>query len=565
MDPTPQPQPSKFPRVEVLPDPARRWLPASAAQAAALDCPADILLMGGSLGSLKTSTMLVDLIQERDYPTMRSYFFRRTYSEMEGGDGAIDQSQRIFRDAETQLFLQSGATAEYNASSHTWKWPSGAEFYFRHAQHEKDIYQYQGHAMSALAIDEVTHWPEKMVKYLVTRNRSTDPNILTRVRFGTNPGNIGNKWCKHVFFGGVCPHCHPNQVPEPGVPRKGARWLDGQPLSIVLDNGEKVDLSVAYVLSSVRDHAMYPKEYLARIKMQSPATAKALLEGCWDIFEGQFFDVFEPNRGANLVDPKPGEGPMVMPRSQIGEQWWWPAWVASDYGFSISVSAAHMALHQPPSPGFPRGRVFIVDEVECQETAKNFADLLLKRWVLGDDGKPIERRWMPWFLSPDSFREIGIGFTLAGQMNEVLRPYGVQFNRADNDRVGGAMKMYSGFETGELVICAECPKLIAAIESRTHDEKNENDVKKISGESDDDQYDSARYLYKSFETARAVKAPTALRVQERIAEEWAKDPTTAMFNAQKVREEEKAKDKPQFYGGSSARRRIQEFERNRRG
>jgi hypothetical protein len=169
--------------------------------------------------------------------------------------------------------------------------------------------------------------------------------------------------------------------------------------------------------------------------MQSPATAKALLEGCWDIFEGQFFDVFEPDRGIRLEDPKPGTGPMVMSRKQIGEQWWWPRWVGSDYGFSISVSAAHLALHQPQTPEWPRGRVFIVDEIDCQETAKNFASLLLKRWVLGDDGKPIEQRWMPWYLSPDSFREIGVPFTLAAQMNETLRPYGVQFQKADNDRV----------------------------------------------------------------------------------------------------------------------------------
>jgi hypothetical protein len=207
--------------VQVLPDPARRWLktprppgyvgwwPESGAQEAALNCPADILLMGGSLGSLKTSTMLVDLIQERNSPTMRAYFFRRTYSEMEGGDGAIDQSQTLFPQAITDLMVQTGARASYNGSAHTWTWPSGAEFYFRHAQHEKDIYQYQGHAMSALGIDEVTHWPEKMVKYLVTRNRCTDPNMTVRVRFGTNPGNVGNKWCKHVFFAGVCPHCHP--------------------------------------------------------------------------------------------------------------------------------------------------------------------------------------------------------------------------------------------------------------------------------------------------------------------------------------------------------------------
>jgi hypothetical protein len=98
------------------------------------------------------------------FRTMGSYFFRRTYKELEGGDGAIDQAYRIFS--------QTGALG-YNQSTHTWHWPSGAEFYFQHAQHEKDVYPYQGRAMSFLGIDESTHWPEKMVRYLITRNRST--------------------------------------------------------------------------------------------------------------------------------------------------------------------------------------------------------------------------------------------------------------------------------------------------------------------------------------------------------------------------------------------------------
>ena len=43
---------------------AYRWKPATAAQRAALDSEADILLFGGSAGSLKTETMLMDAVQE---------------------------------------------------------------------------------------------------------------------------------------------------------------------------------------------------------------------------------------------------------------------------------------------------------------------------------------------------------------------------------------------------------------------------------------------------------------------------------------------------------------------
>lgn len=488
--------------------------------------------------------MLMDLIQERDYPTMRSYFFRRTYKELEGGDGAIDQSYR--------LFSQTGAV--YNQGSHTWRWPgSGAEFYFRHAQHEKDVYPYQGHAMSALAIDESTHWPEKMIRYLITRNRSTDPDIKVRVRLGTNPGNVGHKWHQKLFLGGCCPHCEPqNAAPQWQWNGSGLRWdgawpSDGQKLEIEI-NGQKVRLSIACILSSVRDHQMYSNEYQARLKMQSAATAKALLEGCWKIFEGQYFDVWEPNRDGK---------PMVMPRRELNEQWWWPRWVGSDYGFTISIGAAHLLVHIPQTSEFPKGRIAVVEEFGCQETASNFARLLLKQWVLGTDGKPIEQRWMPWYLSPDSFRETGVGFTLAGQMNAELEKFGMHFNRADNDRVGGAMKMYTGFDSGELIVCSECPKTIEAIESRVHDPDKENDVLKISGEDLDDYYDSVRYAVKSWETARAVKIPRDVQVAEVLGDLPMTNPTAAIYKYSQFLEKEKAQNGSATYGGS-ARRRMEE-------
>jgi len=52
-----------------------------------------------------------------------------------------------------------------------------------------------------------------------------------------------------------------------------------------------------------------------------------------------------------------------------------------------------------------------------------------------------------------------------------------------------------------------------------------------------------------------------------VKSQWATDPTAAMFTANKIMEEEKAKTRPQFYSriGSAARREIQAWERSRRG
>src|SRR5579872_3796535 len=194
--------------IQIMPDPVRGWLarnpkpsgalfwPVTDEQGSALDSTADILLLGGSAGSLKTSTILADLIQERDYSFMSSYFFRRTFPELEE---AIEQAYR--------LFPQTGG--KYNSTDHSWHWASGATFRFRHLSHEKHLWENQGKSMSAIGVDESTHIPLEWIRYLVTRNRSTDPDLKIRVRLGTNPGNISSKEHMKMFFNGVCPHCEP--------------------------------------------------------------------------------------------------------------------------------------------------------------------------------------------------------------------------------------------------------------------------------------------------------------------------------------------------------------------
>jgi hypothetical protein len=153
--------------IEVLPDPVRGWLarkenqkpqdarfwPATDQQGAALDCDADILLLGGSAGSLKTSTILADLIQEREYPRMNSYFFRKTYPELED---AMQQAM--------DLFPQTGARSRDDGREYVW--PSGAHFRFRHLSHEKNLFENQGKAMTAIGVDESTHLPLDWIRYI---------------------------------------------------------------------------------------------------------------------------------------------------------------------------------------------------------------------------------------------------------------------------------------------------------------------------------------------------------------------------------------------------------------
>ena len=74
-------------------DTSYRWMPATAAQKAALDSEADILLFGGSAGSLKTETMLMDAVQEFENPNLRAIVFRSSFVEM---TDIIDKTRRLY-------------------------------------------------------------------------------------------------------------------------------------------------------------------------------------------------------------------------------------------------------------------------------------------------------------------------------------------------------------------------------------------------------------------------------------------------------------------------------------
>lgn len=463
--------------IESLPDPVRGWLernpkngakkfwPVTDQQGAALDCPADILLLGGSAGSLKTSTILVDLITERDYSRMNSYFFRKTYPELE------EAMQQAY-----DLFPQTGATSRDNGRE--WQWPSGAHFRFRHLSHEKNLYENQGKAMSAIGIDESTHLPMEWIRYLVTRNRSVDSNLSIRLRLGTNPGNISSKDHQVMFFNGVCPHCEPEKAPPQGVPRTGGFWHDGRPLR---DEEAGVDLSIAYILSSVRDHNLLGAQYVARLKMQKPATAKALLAGCWRLFEGLYFDIWDYNT-------------MVVPIQKIPQEWWQSWWVGADYGYSGSIAAAGLYTRTPDGVIYKVAEHPVGDPVYglqnvTRENVRTFARSVYESFAKKRTGQEQARNIEAMYLGPDSWNDRGDEHTLAGQMNEELESHGLEFIKANNDRAGGAQLLYTMLESGALKISDGCPNTIAAIESRIHDEDEPVKIKKVSTDPLDDVID----------------------------------------------------------------------------
>lgn len=427
------------------------WQPKSDPQRAFLDSPADVLLFGGSAGGLKSESVLVDAAAMYDSPGYHAVIFRRTFPELQQ---LMDRSK--------ELYSNLGAT--FNISEKIWRWDWGSTVEFKYLEKDDDIYKRQGFEFTASYFDESTHFLEKQVRYIIQSRMRSKHGLRLKVRLATNPGNRGAPWHKKVFLGPKCPHCilkaggkFPKTSRKPYQLYTDASWMDGVPLG----------LSTMFIPSKVTDHSIFGVaggSYAKRLRGLPLAFQQALLEGCWDAFEGQYFDCFDYNchtmKHQNIEK-------LMKP--------WWPKWVSIDYGFAHATVAYLWTMD-------PEGHVYTLSEyIIHRRKATDVALDLQKLW--GDN------RIKAWYLSPDAFRHDGTDdFSRAEMMS---RATGIGFDEAYNERISGAMLMYQLLQDFKWHISDSCELLIASIPSRIHDEeKKAEDVLKVDSEDEDDAYDS---------------------------------------------------------------------------
>lgn len=572
-----------------------RWEAKTYAQWKALDSEARISLFGGAAGALKTFTLLADAIKEYRNPNFHGVIFRESYPQL-----ALD----VIRKSHS-LYPLHPYYGDYNKTDKTWRFPSNAaemsddnnlidiasgklkpiytdghcaRLLFRYMANDDDVYDYQGAEFSFIGFDESTHHTEWQIRYLLSRLRSTDPTLQLRMRLATNPGGPGHDFHLKLFLGGVCPHCQPNspKAKEPYEIYDDGCWSDGTPLSQMGDDGQMQYVTTQFIPGNVSDHELFGKgneSYKANLRLQRPATAKALLAGCWSIFEGQYFTCWDEARGTvrnedgTVTIPKP-DMRMVISRKELDIPYWYPHFTGTDYGFTISSAASYLFVRYPRDEWFPNGRIYVIDEVmRAGVIAEDLADLLMKRWFLnevypGQWTVPEQPRNIQlWALSPDAWIKTGmrgrhgeeehdVQLSRADQMNAKLFPYRMAFSMANNDRQGGWQHVYRMLRSGELVICGDtCPNLLAAIPSRIHEPDKEDDILKVKGDPLDDCMDAFRYGIYTWtrEPSKPIEIARAEAMQ-------GLDPTNAMITKHKFDSQNKKTSGPIFYGPGAARR-----------
>jgi hypothetical protein len=440
------------------------WAPKSAAQKAALNSRADILLFGGTAGSLKTETLLVDAARECKNPNLRAIIFRQQRTQM---SDIVEKTQR--------LYIPLGATFTGNPFW-TWTFPSGGTIRLGYISSDDGIFQYLGPRYSFIGFDESTFHTEHQVRNMLGRLSSTDNRLRLRMRLASNPGNTGAAWHKAMFLRGTCPVHNAQGCAQPGVLYWDARWPSDQ---YPLQDPDGSGFSVSFIPGRLSDHTLLDPKYLYRLRMMSGSLAKAMELGCWCAVEGAYFGNWNPSK-------------MIIPYGRIEAQWWDSHFVSLDYGFGQSSAAA--LLHVRTQDGKIKT---IAEFVASNLPAYDFAREVIRRFV-DQQTQGQRRKIVATYLDPSNFKNIGDGHTIADQINEVFEPYELGCVPASNDRIGGWQLMYELLQRGEWLIADTCPQLIRSLPTRLHDRKRLGDLRKIPGDPLDDVADSARYGIYSF-------------------------------------------------------------------
>jgi phage terminase large subunit len=459
-------------------------------------CTAKYRLFGGAAGPGKTKALLWEAIRQANkWPRVDTLLLRRTFPELEAS--LISQ----FRRDVPRWFYQS-----YNEAKHIVTWHNGSTTRFGYSASENDIYQYQGAEFLFIGVDELTLFTLGQWQFLTSRNRCPNPRATPNMAGATNPGNIGHAWVKALWV---------ERRPAPGMDRPGQYDPD----------------DYAFIRATIADNPLYrdDADYLKTLDALPRHLRQAFLEGDWNVFAGQYFDIFDMRCHTGRAE-------------QLGLEPWWPRWVSIDWGFE-HPSAVYW--HGAGRTGSGAGRALRPSEQAGSEegpgvvTYREFVQNHLSPGMLAQaiaersKGEKIGAV----YLSPDAFARHSSESTIADQLGEVLERNGLpRPTPADDDRVGGWMLIYQMLQEGRWVIAENCVRLVECLPTLVRDPANVEDVQKMDG---DDPADSARYGLKS--RLGAARAPLEVRVSERIG---TADPTSRAIWTQKFLAEERRAAKP---------------------
>lgn len=239
---------------------------------------------GGARGGGKSFAMRAKLVLlALNFPGIQILLLRRTFPELR--ENHINPLRRWLK-----------GIATYRDSTKEFTFPSGSRIKLGYLNEEADVLQYQGQSYEVIGMEEATQFTESQY-YAMTEccrlyGRLKKP-FVPRMYFTCNPGGVGHAWVKRLFID---------------------RDYRG---------GERAE-DYVFIPSTVYDNRYLMSEnpeYVRTLENLPPLRRRAMLEGDWDAFEGQYFTEFD--RARHVAEP------FEIPKG-------WHRFGALDYGLDMT-------------------------------------------------------------------------------------------------------------------------------------------------------------------------------------------------------------------------------------
>lgn len=297
------------------------------------------ILYGGAAGGGKSHLMRIAAIAWcTDIPGLQVYLFRRISDDlaknhMEGPTGFPSLLGEWIDDGHVKI----------NWSRNFIEFWNGAKIHLCHCQYEKDVTKYQGAEIHVLMLDELTHFTDKIYRYLRGRCRMGALQVADKYRgqfpriiAGSNPGGVGHNWVKSTFIDGSPPMAVVKQKPDEGgmfrqfIP---ARLQDNPTLTAT------------------------DPDYESRLEgLGNKALIRAMKMGDWNIISGGMFDDVWEEQIHVLT-------PFSIPSSwRVDRSFDWGSSKPFSVGWWAESDGTEAVMHDGTKRTFPRGTLFRIAE-----------------------------------------------------------------------------------------------------------------------------------------------------------------------------------------------------------
>lgn len=451
----PSPQPDAFAVLGYVPN----CLPRLAAQergeviAPCGRCPQELfhaateddVLYGGAAGGGKTKALLMEGIRACiDYPGMWVGAYRRTYDEL---------AESLLKELQKLEFAQA-LGARWNKTEKELSFPSVrgrvSKMRFRYAESKEDATRRQGGDYQLLLVDERTLMAPGVVGVLAERLRSSDPAVpVLGLRSAANPGGPSHGEVKAAYIDAT-DHGAKVLLDEHG---RTIRFIPAK-----LSDNPFLDRDAGYhrILNAIKD----------------PARRKAMKEGNWDVFAGQFFPEWNHDRHVIV--------PVSLPES-------WEQEAGIDYGYAAPWCVLWAAYDND-------GRAWV--HREFYETSVGQTEQAQR--IVAADGDAVRAR----HADPSMWAKTGE----ANSNADIYEGQGCDLRKAVNDRLSGWARVHHyldempacdlhrslGWLTcPRLHVFSTCTNLIRTLPSAPRDKRKPED---LDTSWEDHALDALRYL-----------------------------------------------------------------------